>query len=301
MADNKFDITSTAVEKGLDIAKSFLEKLIFPAVEETGFLLKDKITFWKFKNQVKMLTKAQQFCMKNNIEPKNIPLKLISPMLEYSALEEDEKLQDKWAILLSNMVDSEQNIENHVFPYILSQISINEYDILETIYLDTIKSRRKAKLELEEFQINLNPRNIELQELIENRKKRISELKEEQKVSFSNEIWEVQKELTELETKKRHLRWGGYQIEMRTRMSAVIPPDSMKDFELSNVIRLGLVKEDKEVFADSQNLEIPVNETNDSGYLNYNLEIEMDYEIHHNITQLGELFLDACTEKKEKS
>lgn len=146
MSDSKIDITSTAIEKGLDIAKSFLEKLIFPAVEETGLLLKDKITFWKFKNQVKMLNKAQQFCLKNNIQPKNIPLKLISPMLEYSAIEEDEKLQDKWAILLSNMVDSEQNIENHVFPYILSQISINEYDILETVYLTQSNQEKKLKL-----------------------------------------------------------------------------------------------------------------------------------------------------------
>ena len=60
---------------------------------------------------------------KTNIPTKIISLKLLCPLLDYSALEEDEVLQDKWATLLGNMVDSEQNIENHVFPYILSQIS----------------------------------------------------------------------------------------------------------------------------------------------------------------------------------
>jgi hypothetical protein len=38
MSDKKIDITSTAIEKGLDIAKDFLDKLIIPTVEETGLL-----------------------------------------------------------------------------------------------------------------------------------------------------------------------------------------------------------------------------------------------------------------------
>ena len=40
----KLDITSSAIEKGIDIAKSFLEKLIGPTVEETGLLIKDQIS-----------------------------------------------------------------------------------------------------------------------------------------------------------------------------------------------------------------------------------------------------------------
>jgi len=38
----KIDITSTALEKGLDIAKGFVEKLIYPSAEEMGLLLKDE-------------------------------------------------------------------------------------------------------------------------------------------------------------------------------------------------------------------------------------------------------------------
>lgn len=54
----KIDITSTELEKGIDIAKEFLNKLIIPAVEETGLLIKEKVTFWKFKNQVGMLNES---------------------------------------------------------------------------------------------------------------------------------------------------------------------------------------------------------------------------------------------------
>jgi hypothetical protein len=36
----KFDITSSAVEKGIDLAKEFLGKLISPGVEETNLMCK---------------------------------------------------------------------------------------------------------------------------------------------------------------------------------------------------------------------------------------------------------------------
>lgn len=42
--DNKIDISSTAIEKGIDFAKDFLDKLIGPSIEETGLLIKDRIT-----------------------------------------------------------------------------------------------------------------------------------------------------------------------------------------------------------------------------------------------------------------
>ena len=123
METKKIDITSSVVEKGIDLAKSFVDKLIVPSVEEVGLLLKEQVTFWKFKNQVRMLNKAKVYCEKHKISPKTISVKLLFPLLEYAGLEEEEELQDKWAILLSNMVDSEQNIQNHVFPYILTQIA----------------------------------------------------------------------------------------------------------------------------------------------------------------------------------
>ena len=41
----KLDITSTALEEGVDLAKGFLDKLIVPAIEERGLLLKGRVTF----------------------------------------------------------------------------------------------------------------------------------------------------------------------------------------------------------------------------------------------------------------
>ena len=82
----KLDITSTAFKKGIDLAKDFLDKLTGPAIEETGLLLKDKVTLWKFKNHVKILIKAKEFCEKHEITTKAISLKLLCPLLDYAAL-----------------------------------------------------------------------------------------------------------------------------------------------------------------------------------------------------------------------
>jgi len=75
----KIDITSTALEKGLDIAKGFVEKLIYPSAEEMGLLLKDGIAKWRFSNQVKTLIKAQSICVKHGVNPQMISPKLLTP------------------------------------------------------------------------------------------------------------------------------------------------------------------------------------------------------------------------------
>ena len=195
---SKLDITSTAVEKSIDLAKDFLDKLITPALEESGLLLKDQITLWKFKNQIRVLSKAEKYCEKNNISPKVISLKLMCPLLDYAALEEDEKLQDKWALLLSNMVDSEKNIENHVFPYILSQISSNEFTLLENIFNDKIERIEKSKIEIEDFR-KKKPELIEAIKtkiiLLENE---INLKKEEGNNRLDKSIWDLNREIKRL-------------------------------------------------------------------------------------------------------
>ena len=80
-----------------------------------------------------------------------ISLKLLCPLLDGAASEEDETSQDKWATLLSNMIDSEQNIQNHVFPCILGQLSINEFSFLERVLQDTKDRIKKLTEELEQL------------------------------------------------------------------------------------------------------------------------------------------------------
>lgn len=131
---SKIDITSTVIEKGIDLVKDFVEKLVGSSVEEAGLLLSDNVKLRRFKNQIKILDKAQKIVAKNNIAVKQISLKALVPLLEYSSLEEEECLQDKWTNLLINFVDTNAKYESAVFPYILSQLSSREVLELDLLY-----------------------------------------------------------------------------------------------------------------------------------------------------------------------
>ena len=293
--EKKIDVTSTAVEKGLDMAKSFLDKLIMPAVEEVGLLVKDHVTMWRFNNQLRMVNKAKAYCDKHDINPKTISLKVLSPLLEYSGLEEDESLQDKWAILLGNMVDSDQNIENHVFPYILSQISKNEYDLVEKSFQS--KCLRMTSLTAELTQFVIEKPNLEIEV-----RKKVADLKEQIEIYKSYEHYvkrqELGQQLKKSEYDLSHLRYRESTLKYKIAEPEQVQRGNAQEYELSNLIRLGLVKEVREAYANSKTLKIP-NEP-DERYLEVEVEIEVESNDSIILTELGELFIKACTEKATK-
>jgi hypothetical protein len=290
----KIDITSTAIEKGIDIAKDFLDKLIIPTVEETGLLLRDKVTMWRFNNQVKMLIKAKQNCEKNRINPKTISLKILCPLLDYAGLEEDETLQDKWANLLTNMVNSSQNIENHVFPYLLSQVSVDEFMMIEAVYKMRVERVKKLEIELQDF-LNHKPTNEkELREQISQLDKEMKDEKEKRPYNYEiqRKKWDKEKELRELEYKERTIRHSIKQPEY-------IPTGELKEYEVSNLIRLGIIKSIPRPYAYVGEHRIQNNPDGEYLYLQ-DLEITMDAEEDDLIlTELGELFIAACNTKNK--
>jgi Abortive infection alpha len=268
-----------------------------PAVEEAGLLLQDSVAFWRFKNQIRVLNKAKTYCEKNNISPKAIPPKLLSPLLDGAALEEDEILRDKWAILLSNMVDSEQNIQNHVFPYILGQISTNEL-----LFLDRVRQDKKARLralseELDNFLTERPSIEKRLAKTIEELSTEIAKRREAEKSPWSPDIWELDKKKRTAEYEFRSLRFKESSILHKISEPETLPGQGLREFELSNVIRLGLVRFVQETYANSQTLEIPNDPHKE--YLRVDLEVEVESSNNHILTELGELFIDACTEKKD--
>lgn len=122
--------------KGIGIAAQkaleFIEKIIAaPIMEGTG-IFTDKVKYWRFKNQVDIITKAREYLKQNGIEtPKKISIKDVTTLLEYASFEEEEIMQDSWAKLLTNSMNPENQFNAcHVFSQILNQISVNEINIL---------------------------------------------------------------------------------------------------------------------------------------------------------------------------
>jgi hypothetical protein len=94
------------------------------------------------------------------------------------------------------------------------------------------------------------------------------------------------------------LKYKEFSLLTSLRKPVSIPPDILKNFEISNLIRLGLIKEEKEFYANPQTLEIPKETRYDwQDNVRVNLDIDVDSSVENILTELGELFISACKEK----
>jgi hypothetical protein len=113
--------------------QGFLGKLLGPASSEAGELLADNIRFIRWKNTLKILEKAQKEMEIRGIQPKEVPLKTLLPVLEGASLESDDvNLQDKWANLLISAASG--NLSRPSYPKILSELVQSEAQILDYLY-----------------------------------------------------------------------------------------------------------------------------------------------------------------------
>ncbi len=130
----------------LDKAVSFLEKIVNPPLKELGGLLSDKVKFWRLKNQINIIIKAEDFLKQKGIQPKKIPLKTLVQLLKYSSWEEDSNIQTKWASLLANAVNTEFSYDiNSSYVEILNQLSPLEVKILDFIHHEYMCSGHPSK------------------------------------------------------------------------------------------------------------------------------------------------------------
>src|SRR5205814_10515227 len=97
MPDKEINIKSSTIDKGLELAKEFLGKLISPTIEEVGLLISENVKYLRFKNQIRILLKAKDYVEKKKINLKEIPIKILVPLLDKASLEDNETMQDKWA------------------------------------------------------------------------------------------------------------------------------------------------------------------------------------------------------------
>lgn len=115
----------------LDGAEEFLKTLLGEAVQETGGMIADQIRFRRFKNQIVIFSKARDLVEKSGLNPKQINLKTLCPLIEYSSLEEDEEIQNLWANVIANIstLDTEQFLNLKCIE-ILREITPNEVILL---------------------------------------------------------------------------------------------------------------------------------------------------------------------------
>lgn len=297
------DLTTTGLiiaggQQALIAAKEFFSKLLSPSIEEAGLIFKDEIAVYRFKNQIRLLNKTKEICEANGISPKAISPKLLLPLIDHASLEDDELLQDKWAILLSNLVDSEQNIENHVFPYLLSQISKNEFFFLERICLQQIdRGNYLANKVTETFELH-KIKSPQLSKIIDEYESQINEHLSQGTSQISPQVRELISKRDKYKTELSDLKFQEMKARSDLKQPQYIINQGLRAYEFSNLTRLGLINTSHETFLDRYNdippLEYP------SKPNSFSRKVKLDSKANTSISELGFFFMQACIEKKKQ-
>jgi len=138
---------ATVSEIDLERTERFLGKLLGSAVAETGELITDKIRFRRFKNQVKILQRAENLLREAGRDPGRVNLKTLVPLVEQASLEETPQIQEMWAMLLARSSQSSARAGLHTICIeILGSISAKEAEILSYI-LDDYQKRHPELIE----------------------------------------------------------------------------------------------------------------------------------------------------------
>jgi hypothetical protein len=129
------EVSSKAVAEGVTTA--FLQTILGPLVE-VGDLARDQIRYIRWKVQVKMFKRANEFLDENGIPTQQVSMKLLLPLVELSSLEDedDDEMVDRWAALLANAAAGPNRGATVLpsFPRILAELSPQEAAILDVLY-----------------------------------------------------------------------------------------------------------------------------------------------------------------------
>ncbi len=92
-------------EAVIEKASKFLEKILIPPFKELDLLSRDQVKYWRWRNQIRILRKTEQYLKEKKIKPGKVPLKTLVPLLEYASLEEESYMQQRWIGLLVRAID----------------------------------------------------------------------------------------------------------------------------------------------------------------------------------------------------
>jgi Abortive infection alpha len=131
-----------AVAKIAKALSTALSPFVGGSAKEISGYLADNIRFLRWKNAVRILERAEEFCARKNLSKKSIPIKFIVPFLEAASLEEETKnntISDMWAALLANAVTSYQ-ARHAVYVDVLKKLSSSDATYLRSLHKRLVKS-----------------------------------------------------------------------------------------------------------------------------------------------------------------
>ena len=126
--------------KAIDAAREaggFIARFVSGPLEQGIGIFEDRLRYTRWERQIRLMSRAEDFLRRSGLSSptRPVPLKLAVPLLQGATLEDDDDLQDKWAVLLVNAANASFNFEiRRSYLDILEQITPLEANILDVIY-----------------------------------------------------------------------------------------------------------------------------------------------------------------------
>ena len=114
----------------------FISRYVGGPLEQAMGIFEDKLKYLRWERQIRLFDRATQFLHDRGLNEPNraIPLQLAIPIMQGGSLEEDDALQDRWAMLLVNAADTEGPAIRRAYAAILENLTPFDAAILDKLF-----------------------------------------------------------------------------------------------------------------------------------------------------------------------
>lgn len=161
-----------SVEGDQKAVSEFFSGIVPDFIKDGAGILSDQVKYWRWERQVEIIKSAQQKIKASGLEKKQIPLKVLVPIIQNSSLEDDVAMQDKWSNMLANASTGNVDVSPN-YAAILNELSPLEVSILTQIYSQVNKEsdyqkRKDMKFDAEKIRGMLFIEEPKMDLIIEN-------------------------------------------------------------------------------------------------------------------------------------
>jgi hypothetical protein len=116
-------------------AAGLFSAFLKPGFAELGAMIEDRARMFRFRGQIKLLEKTNKILDSAGLKPKAVNVKVLLPLLEAAALEDDEEMQNRWASLLAAAANPDKLLDlEQSFIEILKQLVAAHAFVLDVFY-----------------------------------------------------------------------------------------------------------------------------------------------------------------------
>ena len=151
----------TAVEKSADGVGKFLTAICLPAAEEFGFLLKDKLRYWRLSNIIKMIEKSKG---KFDFDGKDLKInpRIGMGIIDHSSWQSDELILELWAgLLYTSSLSGEKDDSNLIFIELLKSLTGVQCRLIQHICSNLEITKDKNGLICTEKGLKINTKELQ--------------------------------------------------------------------------------------------------------------------------------------------